>query len=114
MSRRKLRIPVVRELIESILKTEQRLPQDVKMKSAYFSFKDDIWYVHIEHDSFDEVPEGNVIPIWEPPTSNATVEWSSTGGIVVASWTDHVNEMLYDDIQPKPEPPPKKKWREFL
>ncbi len=140
MRKGRVLVRITEDLIERIIKQEQGLPQDAKVVDHHYNFNLGIWYVKLEHESFDENSRDAPIPIWEPPTTNsATISIKVADVIIVTDWAGNQKKyvngnivfdgghvlapglgampegLLYDDLQPKPEDPPKKKkWREFL
>ena len=108
----------VRVTVAALIKGEQCLPDGVELVRCYCDVKEG-WWALLDHYSFDELSEGDVIPIWEPPTTpvvndTITIKFTNT------AWTlppAPATDFLVEDWELKdviPKPPKKKKWREFL
>lgn len=68
--RRLVRVPVYREWVEQLFRGDlavlKRLPDDIRLESAYHDHARDSYYFVFSSPSFDRVEEGDVIPEHEP------------------------------------------------
>ena len=113
-----------KRLIE-LAQEDMKLPKNAKACYHYIETWSDSLVIMFEHESFAAIPEEDLIPIWEPPTT----ECVNDKALLKAEFEEKCNRMIDDAIyktyQPPPEiapglgplpekPPKKKKWREFL
>ncbi len=120
MSMQQVRVMLTRERIQQVVESDKQMPNGVKAISGFF-YDYDIqqYYVIVEHDSFAEVPEGGIIPIWEPPTTTPTFTVHGTSLTIGGSTIDASSfvggaDWFFDEDNKVESPPKKKKWREFL
>ena len=103
IGRRRVIVPITEELFAEVLKAENRLPATAKVVARNYNANIGRWEVVVEDESFEDIHRGAPFPIWEPPT---TTHKSFVNEIIGDVW--HLHKSAPE------EPPPKKKWREFL